>query len=49
MKVGCGCGATDTFTMDGDGIRGRYCSGCKQLIRREPKPVIVLEEDEEDE
>ena len=42
----CECGATQTFVMDGAGIRGRFCMVCRRLIRREPKPVILVEEDE---
>ena len=42
----CQCGATQTFVMDGAEMRGRYCLVCKRLIRQEPKPVI-LEEDED--
>ena len=41
----CECGATQTFVMDGAGIRGRYCMVCRRLIRRESKPKPVLEEE----
>ena len=45
----CECGATQTFIMDGAGIRGRYCMVCRRLIRREPKPVILVEEEGDNE
>lgn len=45
----CECGATQTFVMDGAGIRGRYCMVCRRLIRREPKPVILVEEEGDNE
>ena len=45
----CECGATQTFVMDGAGMRGRFCMVCRRLIRREPKPVILVEEEVEKE